>query len=343
MTTPGASNSMEPPPQDKPPVELSSEELARTVVQKLKTLYLKQIKPVERASFFSDIHLAPMTESEIEARPQVLLIGQYSTGKTSFIKWLTNIDSPFFDIRPQPSTDKFMAIVHGDEEKVIKGDAATCLPQLPYQGLSRFGKAFLQRFEALVEPADILDHVTFVDTPGVLSGDKQRISRGYDFVQVCQFMAQRSDLIILLFDAHKLDISDELKEVIEAIKPEGDKVRCVLNKADQIDAENLVRVFGALMWNLGKVLQTPEVARVFIGSFWNKEYRFTDHEALFNSDKKDLLAELQDLPKNVAVRKINEMVARIRLLIVHLAIVAKLRDRLPTFSALAHSSAARNG
>ena len=42
---------------------------------------------------------------------------RYSTGKTSLIKWVTGIESPFFDIRPQPSTDKFMAVVHGDEER----------------------------------------------------------------------------------------------------------------------------------------------------------------------------------------------------------------------------------
>jgi len=38
-------------------------------------------------------------------------------------------------------------------------------------------------------------------------------------------------------------------------------------------------VDGALMWSLGKVMQTPEVCRVYIGSFWeaplsNFENRF---------------------------------------------------------------------
>jgi len=28
--------------------------------------------------------------------------------------------------------------------------------------------------------------------------------------------------------------------------------------------------YGALMWSMGKVMKTPEVMRVFIGSFWDQ-------------------------------------------------------------------------
>jgi len=164
----------------------------------------------------------------------------------------------------------------------------------------------------------------------VLSGDKQRISRGYDFTKVCQWLASRCDLILLLFDAHKLDISDEFKEVIEAMKGDSDKCRCVLNKADEIDGENLVKVYGALMWNLGKILWTPEVSRMYIGSFWDQEYKCTDLERLLNQDRKDLVQELRDLPRNVCVRRVNEVVARARALKVHFALGAAIKARLPT-------------
>eukprot|EP00438_Fugacium_kawagutii_P001350 Skav236432 [mRNA] locus=scaffold1156:274786:281348:- [translate_table: standard] len=49
------------------------------------------------------------------------------------VQWLTGMTSNHFDVRPQPSTDKFMACVHGNEECIIHGNAAACLPQLPYQ------------------------------------------------------------------------------------------------------------------------------------------------------------------------------------------------------------------
>lgn len=37
----------------------------------------------------------------------------------------------------------------------------------------------------------------------------------------------RADLIVVMFDAHKLDISDELKMVIDTLKPHHDKMRYV--------------------------------------------------------------------------------------------------------------------
>eukprot|EP00983_Pelagomonas_calceolata_P113153 1159957-Pelagomonas_calceolata.AAC.13 len=48
---------------------------------------------------------------------------------------------------------------------------------------------------------------------GVLSGEKQRLERNYNFVDVVKWFASRCDLIFMLFDPNKLDISDEFKQV----------------------------------------------------------------------------------------------------------------------------------
>ena len=47
------------------------------------------------------------------AKPQVLLVGQYSVGKTSFIRYLLGRDFPGQRIGPEPTTDRFTGESYG--------------------------------------------------------------------------------------------------------------------------------------------------------------------------------------------------------------------------------------
>ena len=101
--------------------------------------------------------------------------------------------------------------------QVIPGNALAVDKSKQFRPLSKFGGAFLNRFQCSLLRSPVLKCVTMVDTPGILSGEKQRVDRGYDFVGVLRWFAERVDRIILLFDANKLDISDEFRRSIEAI------------------------------------------------------------------------------------------------------------------------------
>ena len=66
-----------------------------------------------------------------------------------------------------------------------------------------------------------------------------------------------------------------------------------------------MRVYGALMWSIGKVLKTPEVLRVYVGSFWDEPLYFDDNAELFEMEERDLMQDLRNLPRNSAVSNFN--------------------------------------
>lgn len=300
------------------------------IAARLKSIYKKSVLPVEKRHRYDYFYESPfLTDVEFDAKPQVMLIGQYSVGKTSFIRYLLGRDFPGQRIGPEPTTDRFTVLINGPEERTIPGNALSVHPDLPFRGLERFGVSFLSRFEGSQLPSSVLKSVTLVDTPGILSGEKQRVNRGYDFTKVVSWFADRADLIILLFDAHKLDISDELKGTIDVLKGHEDKIRCILNKADQIDRQQLMRVYGALLWSLGKTMSSPEVARVYVGSFWQEPLRNMDNAELFEAEERDLMKDLAILPRQSAVRKINELVKRIRKVKTLAYIIGYLKAQMP--------------
>ncbi|KAK0600137.1 hypothetical protein LWI29_012010 [Acer saccharum] len=221
----------------------------------------------------------------------------------------------------------------GPDERSIPGNTVAVQADMPFSGLTTFGTAFLSKFECSQMPHSLLEHITFVDTPGVLSGEKQRTQRAYDFTGVTSWFAVKCDLILLLFDPYKLDASDEFKHVISSLRGHDDKICVVLNKADQVDTQQLMRVYGALMWSLGKVLNTPEVSRVYIGSFNDKPVNEAATgpigKELFEREQEDLLSDLKDIPKKACDRRINEFVKRARAAKIHAYIISHLKKEMP--------------
>eukprot|EP00397_Hematodinium_sp_SG-2012_P015691 GEMP01015985.1.p1 GENE.GEMP01015985.1~~GEMP01015985.1.p1 ORF type:complete len:530 (+),score=95.83 GEMP01015985.1:214-1803(+) len=301
-----------------------------TVTEGLCHLYKEKLKPLEDDFFYHRIYAPPLASADFTAKPMILMMGQYSTGKSTFIRHLLERDYPGLRIGPEPTTDKFVCVLGGPSEQVVPGNAVVVDPSLPFTQLSEFGVNFFDRLEASILPSPVLEGVTFIDTPGVLSGEKQRVNRGYDFEAITKWFADRVDMIILLFDAHKLDISDEFHRVINALQGNTQKVRIVLNKADRVSTQQLMRVYGALMWSLGKVLNTPEVARIYIGSFWDETLYCDEQRKLFEMEENDLYTDISLLPKNSALRHLNDVIKRARLARVNACILNYMRSEMPS-------------
>ena len=93
-----------------------------------------------------------------------------------------------------------------------------------------------------------------------------------------------------------------------------------------------MRVYGALMWSLGKVIHTPEVARVYLGSFWDQPLENDEQRKLFEAEENDLYTAISSLPRNSATRQLNDLIKRARLLRVHAFLMDFFKKEMPTFS-----------
>jgi GTPase SAR1 family protein len=310
-----------------------------SVASGLQELYKEKLLPLEIESDFHHFHQPAVPLAYFASRPTILLLGAYSTGKTTFIRHLLGQEYPKGRIGPEPTTDTFVAICYGEEVTVTPGNALIYDQTLPFAPLGRFGNGFLGRLECAQMPNPVLQGVSFIDTPGVLSGEKQRLKRGYEYQEVMSWFAEQAAMIIVFFDALKSDVSDELKQCLGALEEFSSKVHVVLNKADQVTTQELLRVNGALMWNLGKVCDTPEVTKVYVGSFWDGPLRNMELHDLFDREQDDLYRHIEQLPLSSSVQRINDLSKRARLVKAHALLMEHLRSCMPSMWGLEEKQA----
>lgn len=62
-----------------------------------------------------------MLDKKFQGKPTILLLGQYSVGKTSMISYLLNGNYPGADIGPEPTTDIFAHVEYSEKPQTISG------------------------------------------------------------------------------------------------------------------------------------------------------------------------------------------------------------------------------
>lgn len=120
-------------------------EAIRTVTSALKELYRDKLLPLEEHYRFGAFHSPALEDADFDGKPMVLVAGQYSTGKTSFIQYLLEQEVPGSRVGPEPTTDCFVAVMHGDTEGTVPGNALVVDPDKPFRKLNPFGNTFLNR------------------------------------------------------------------------------------------------------------------------------------------------------------------------------------------------------
>ena len=66
-------------------------EMYQTVTEGLQSLYTRKLLPLEETYLFHDFHSPALEAADFQSKPMVLLVGQYSTGKTTFIRYMIGL------------------------------------------------------------------------------------------------------------------------------------------------------------------------------------------------------------------------------------------------------------
>lgn len=80
------------------------DDVVEGVLSELKKIYKNKLLPLEEHYNFHDFHSPKLEDPDFDAKPMILLVGQYSTGKTTFIRHLLERDFPGIRIGPEPTT-----------------------------------------------------------------------------------------------------------------------------------------------------------------------------------------------------------------------------------------------
>jgi EH domain-containing protein 1 len=214
---------------------------------------------------YSDVPL----ETNIKWRPLVLVIGNYSSGKSTLINEFLGADIQATG--QAPTDDSFTVITCDDSVStatdvrlVEERDGKFLLndPEYPFETMRKHGQRFAAHFRLKKVNAPFLETLAVIDTPGMLDSITER-DRGYDYQQVIGDLAQIADLVLVVFDPHKAGTVREsyisIRETLPARTFE-DRLIFVLNRIDECASfADLLQVYGTLCWNLSQITGRKDI------------------------------------------------------------------------------------
>jgi len=276
----------------------------------------------------------PPTVGELRRPPQVLLLGNHSSGKSTFVNHLLGDDVQNTGVAP--TDDGFTIITHGATATERDGAAVVSNPDLPYEGLRHFGDQLVSHVRLKLRPAELLQTVTLIDSPGMIDAAKAENGRGFDFPGVVRWFAERADLVMVFFDPDKPGTTGETVQVFrESLAGIDHKMLIILNKVDQFQSlHDFARAYGALCWNLGKVIprkDLPMIYNTFVPLADKPKSRLPMED--FEKARNDLIGELHRVPTRRMDNQITQIQAYAERLRMHAMVIDKAADKFKSIRA----------
>ena len=196
--------------------------------------------------------------------PYVLFLGNHSSGKSSFINFLLE-GAAVQDVGIAPTDDAFTFLVYGEDERDVVGAAALEMLPAELAPLGNFGPELIQRVRVKVRNRELLRDVVLVDSPGMIDASDESNTRGYDFFGVIKFLAEITDLVLMMFDPDKPGTTGEAVEAMTGpLAGFFFKLRLIFNKCDRFTSMyDYARAYGALCWNLAHALPIKDLPKIY--------------------------------------------------------------------------------
>jgi GTP-binding protein EngB required for normal cell division len=203
--------------------------------------------------------------------PFCLLVGNHSSGKSSFINYVLQRNIQKAGVAP--TDDTFTVIAPGPADTDADGPTLIGDPDLGFASLRQFGPTLIHHTQLKTRQSRL--NFMLVDSPGMIDspgGNKDLMDRGYDFQGVIRWFAQRADIVCIFFDPDKPGTTGETMSVLlNSLSGMDHKLLIVLNKADQFEKiHDFARAYGSLCWNLSKVIPRKDLPPIFTMSLPDK-------------------------------------------------------------------------
>ncbi|XP_037566857.1 uncharacterized protein LOC119446494 isoform X1 [Dermacentor silvarum] len=163
----------------------------------------------------------------------VLLIGNHSAGKSTFINWY--IEEHVQKTGVAIETQGFALVTSGKKRESLTGNATLHLyPHFkPLQKIK--GVVDYLTTEISTSRQKRFSLVTFIDTPGLVDGD---MKYPYDVNRTILWLGQMADLIFVFFDPIGQALCKRTLNIVEELNDKFvDKMRFYLSKADEAGHE----------------------------------------------------------------------------------------------------------
>ncbi|XP_060874907.1 trichohyalin-like isoform X1 [Metopolophium dirhodum] len=292
-----------------------------STLKELKKVYEVAIKPLEMTFKYRDLSNRHFGEPEIFSKPLILFMGPWSGGKSSIVNYLLDIEHSQFALRTgaEPSPAYFNIMMYNNREAILDGTQLAA--DWTFSGLQKFGQGLLDKLRGLKLPHPLLEKVNIVEIPGILEMRKH-VDRVFPFNDVCQWFIDRADMIFLVYDPAKLDVGPETEAILDQLKGREYQTRILLNKADKIRAEELMRIQGTLIWNISPLMSSAEPPVIYSVSLWSNPYEIGSPARLLHSQE---LSFLKDI-RSAIDRRVESKIASARRFAVRVRNHAKMVD-----------------